>query len=228
MDSKIVSRELWKATRLLLKDSGWTSFTSRTARRFGDSHVDVINFQSFNSYLASAIGTTTYSFSVRLGCFVTAIPGRQVKLKGNLAMPEEYECHLRYTIRKKLAQPECPRTDVFYVDPRGKYLSAVVEGVRQGLLSEGLSWFRRFSDMREVLRTLLEDDETDEGTWGFGTKASPARNLYAGYVALSLGNNQIAAECLKNAANSPSFQELRQWIDADLSRVTREVDNESR
>jgi hypothetical protein len=56
MDSKIVSRELWKVVRPLLRDAGWTSFSSRTARRFTQSRIDVVNFQSFNSHLAYARG----------------------------------------------------------------------------------------------------------------------------------------------------------------------------
>jgi hypothetical protein len=142
MDSKVVSRELWKVVRSVLKDAGWTSFSSRTARRFGKPRIDVVNFQSFNSYLASAIGSTTYSFSVRLGCFFTAIPHSGIKVKAGLLMPEEYNCHLRYAIHKKFSQPECARTDVFYVDPKGEYLPTVVEAVRQGMVTEGLSWFR--------------------------------------------------------------------------------------
>jgi hypothetical protein len=219
MDSKVVSRELWKVDRPVLKDAGWTSFSSRTARRFSNPRIDVVSFQSFNSYLASAIGSTTYSFSVRLGCFFTAIPHSGIKVKAGLLMPEEYQCHLRYTIHKKFSQPECPRTDVFYVDPEGKYLPTVVEAVRQGIATEGLSWFQRFSEMPEVLRTLMEDDETNEGTWGFGAKPSPARNLYTGYVALSLGETQIATEHLRQAALSPSYTCFRERIEAVLSRL---------
>jgi hypothetical protein len=84
MDSKIVRRELWKVVRPLLRDAGWTSFSIRTARRFSQSRIDVVNFQSFNSYLASAIGSTTYSFSIRLGCFFTAIPHSGIKIKGGV------------------------------------------------------------------------------------------------------------------------------------------------
>jgi Domain of unknown function (DUF4304) len=219
MDSKIVSRELWKTLRPTLKDAGWSSFTSRTARRYNDARIDVINFQSFNSYLASSIRATTYSFSVRLGCFFLAIPHSGIKVKNGFAMPEEYHCHLRCTLHKKFSQPECTRSDVFYVDPEGKYLSRIVEGVRQGITTEGLSWFRRFSDTQEVLRTLVEDDETNDGTWGFGAKSSPARNLYTGYVARLLGNTQIAINCLRQAANSPSYAHFHQQIKADLSRL---------
>src|SRR5581483_7188769 len=127
MDSRVVGRELWKVVRPVLRDAGWTSFASRTARRYCDSRIEVISFQSFNTYLASAIGSTTYSFCVRLGCFFTAIPSFGVKLKNGLMIPEEYHCQLRYTVRKKLSQPECPRADVFYIDPKGAYLPTVVD-----------------------------------------------------------------------------------------------------
>jgi hypothetical protein len=219
MDSKIVSRELWKVVRPVLRDAGWTSFSSRTARRFSQSRIDVLSFQSFNGYLASAIGSTTYSFSIRLGCFFTAIPHSGIKIKDGLLMPEEYHCHLRCTIRKKFSQPECARTDVFYIDPKGNYLPTVIEATRQGIAAEGFAWFRRFSEMDEVLRTLMEEAETNDGTWGFGAESSPARNLYTGYIALCLGKTQIAAEHLKQAAISPSYAHFREQIEARLSSL---------
>jgi hypothetical protein len=220
VDSKVVSRELWRVVRSPLKEAGWNSFTSRTARRFSDSTVDVINFQSFNSYLAAAIGSTTYSFSVRLGCFLCVVPDSIVKIKNGIPMPEEYHCHLRRTLLKKFHQPECPRADVFYIDPSGKYLQLVVEAVRQGIVEEGFDWFRRFSDMREVLRTLLADDETNDGTWGFGANPSPARSLYTGYVALSLGDTELAFNNLSKVASSSSFEQLRERIKSDLSQIS--------
>ena len=45
MDSKLVSRELWKLVRPVLKDAGWTSFSSRTARRFSNARFDVVNWE---------------------------------------------------------------------------------------------------------------------------------------------------------------------------------------
>lgn len=141
MDSKVVSRELWKVVRPLLKEAGWSSFTSRTARRVSDSRVEVVNFQSLNSYLAAAIGSTTYSFSVRLGCSLRVVPNAVVKLKNGVPMPEEYHCRLRCTLRKKFPQSECARTDVFYVDPAGKYLPLIVEAVRGGLQRKVLVGF---------------------------------------------------------------------------------------
>ncbi len=219
MDSKIVSRELWKVVRPLLRDEGWTSFHGRTARRFSQSRIDVVSFQSFSSYLASRIGSTTYSFSIRLGCFFSAIPHSGIKIKEGSLMPEEYHCQLRYTIHKNFWQPECRRTDVFYIDPKGDYLPTVIEAARQGIGTEGFGWFRRFSDMQEVLRTLLEDNESDRGTFGFGAKSSPARNLYTGSIALYLGATQLAAKHLTQVAISPSYANIRPQIEAQLARL---------
>ena len=221
MDSKIVGRELWRVVRPLLKEAGWTSFTSRTARAFFESRINVINFQSFNSYIASVIGITTYSFSIKLGCFLRVIPNITVKFRDGLPMPEEYECHLRSTLPRKFSQPECARNDVFYVDPKGEYLPLVVQAAREAITKQGFQWFQRFSDMREVLRTLLEDDETDEVAWGFGANPSPARFLYRGYVALSLGDNSLASNDLNQALSSSRFEQLRQQIQSDLSRMSR-------
>jgi hypothetical protein len=73
--------------------------------------------------------------------------------------------------------------------------------------------------MHEVLRTLREEAETNEATWGFGAKSSPARNLYTGYIALCLGKTQIATEHLKQAAISPSYDHFREQIEKQLSRL---------
>jgi hypothetical protein len=223
MDSRIVSGDLWKGVRPLLKAAGWTSFTSRTARRVYDERIDVINFQSFNTYLANKIGSTTFSFCVRLGCYFRFIPERvHIKVRDGLPMPEEYNCHLRYTIRKKLLQPECARTDVFYVDPDGMYLPLVVDAVRDGITTEGFEWFRRFSDMREVLRTLQEDSvSVHNGSWGFGANPSPIRYLIRGYVALSLGQTSLAFNDLTQAASSPALARMHAKIETDLSRISR-------
>ncbi|HZS54150.1 MAG TPA: hypothetical protein VFA65_07085 [Bryobacteraceae bacterium] len=181
----------------------------------------MISFQSFNTYLAKRIGSTTYSFGVRLGCFFRFIPeGTPIKMRDGLPMPEEYHCHLRYTIRKRFPQPECARTDVFYVDPDGKYLPLVVDGVREGLTTEGFEWFLRFSDMREVLRTVQEDFQSvHNGTWGFGANPSPVRYLIRGYVALSLGRADLAINDLIQAASSPALERMHAQIRTDLSRI---------
>ena len=71
-----------------------------------------------------------------------------------------------------------------------------------------MPWFNRFTDPNEVLRTLQEDFESDEGTFGFGANPSPARHFMTGYVAFSLGKTQLAAEHIQKALLSGCFKPL--------------------
>src|SRR4051812_39446034 len=96
MDSKIVNREIRREIWPALKAVGFAQFTSRTAWRHSEWKIDVVNFQSFNSYLAQGLGCTTFSFSLNLGCYLNAVPVKSnVKLTKSLLTPQEYQCHLR-------------------------------------------------------------------------------------------------------------------------------------
>src|SRR5215467_13800459 len=112
----------------MLRDAGFSQFSARTAWRYTETKIDVVNFQSFNSYLANAVGCTTYSFAVRLGCSFEIIPRRQrIKQKNGHLRPEEYECHFRLTLLKNIHQANLKRRDTWYVDPSGESLKAIVE-----------------------------------------------------------------------------------------------------
>lgn len=69
MDSKIVNKEIKKTIKPFLQAVGFTKFSERNAWRYRDEFIEVINFQSFNSYLADGVGCTTYSFAINLGVY---------------------------------------------------------------------------------------------------------------------------------------------------------------
>jgi hypothetical protein len=209
VDSSVVNKEIKSVIRPLLQDAGFTRFTARTGWRYSPEKIDVVNFQSFNSYLANSLGCTAYSFCVRLGCSFNAIPrSERVKRKGEFFQPEEYECHFRRPLQKTIKQSNLKRTDVWYVDPSGQNLKIVIKDAQEGILKIGLPWFDRFTDLNEVLRTLQQDPESNEGDWGFGTKTSPLRHFMTGYVARSLGKTPLALEHLQKAAISGCFEEF--------------------
>jgi hypothetical protein len=74
MDSKSVNKEIRQTIWPLLREAGFWRFSSRSAWRHAESRVEVLNFQSFNSYNAGVLGCTTYSFSVNLGVFLLRSP----------------------------------------------------------------------------------------------------------------------------------------------------------
>jgi hypothetical protein len=86
-------------------------------------------------------------------------------------------------------------------------------------LPEGMQWFRRISDRREVLRILIEDDEDLMSLWGFGNKPSPTRSYLTGYVARALGNTALAKRELDAAVTSKCFDGLFATVDEALRRT---------
>lgn len=216
MDSKTVSKQIRKEIKPLLADNGFTRFTSRSAWRFGQETVDVVNFQSFNAYNADVLGCTTYSFSVNLGVYPIYL-ARELLVKHHEGSPapEEYMCPFRRSLRKRLAQPEFPDVRIWYVDPSGDYLVKALHDVRMLLLSEGLTWFGRFASRSEVFRTLREDPcDMETGTWGFGNVPSPVRSYLLGFAAMAVGEREIARFELEKAQLSGCFQ-------GDAERIRR-------
>ncbi len=224
MDSSNVNKEIKSVIRPLLQAGGFSQFTPRTAWRYSSEKIDVVNFQSFNSHLANALGCTTYSFCVRLGCSFDAIPIRaRVKRKNGYLRPQEYECHFRLPLQKSIKQPDLQRTDVWYVDPRGKNLEIVIADAKKAIVEIGLEWFSRFGDMKEVLRTLLEDSESNENTSGFGANPSPNRHFMTGFTALSVGKVDLAKERIQKALDSGCFKEYEPKMHAALEATDKQL-----
>jgi hypothetical protein len=199
--NKAIRRLIWP----LLREAGFTQFTARYAWRYATGKIDVVNFQSFNSYLADGLRCTTFSFSVNLGCSFDAIPKRATveRINGYLR-PREWECHFRLRLQKTISQPELQRTDIWYVDPSEQNLEIVIEDAKRAIMEIGLPWFDRFRATQEVLRT-----------------PSPIRHLMIGYAALSLGQTEIAVEHIQAALLSGCFKDLEPKMRATLEESNR-------
>jgi len=218
MDYKLINKEIKRIIKPFLSKNNFVEFTSRSAWRYRNNQIDVINFQSFNSFLSQNLGCTTFSFSVNLGVYFKDIPAEQHsnnKKKKDYLRPEEYECHFRNSLLKNLNQPELSRKDIWYIDEEGKYLEQSLIDVLQQMSNYALPWFDRFENKDEVLRTLLEDDEINDGTFGFGNNPSPIRSYQTGYIALSLGKYSIAKKALNEAIESCCFDDKQLKIDLE-------------
>jgi hypothetical protein len=220
VNSAIVNKEIRAVIRPFLQTHGFRSFTPRTAWRYGHGRVDVVNFQSFNSYLAEGLGCTTFSFCVNLGIYLPAVPhdsGREPKRSGQELRPEEWQCHLRLHLQRGIDQPELPRRDIWLVDEPGRYLAVAVRDARRAIAESGLAWFERWADDAVLLEALRADVglPVDDRTQWPGNADSPARNYATGYVALARGERQVAAEYLARA--------LAQYeaIDASNAEISR-------
>lgn len=223
MDSRVVNKKIKKEIWSFLKNEGFSKFTSRNAWRYNQHTIEVVNFQSFNSYLAELVGCTTYSFTVNLGIYFTCIPDRfpnyPVKEKDGFLLPYECECHLRKVLLKSLPQPELARKSIWYINESGDNIEIAMNDVRQMLISDGLKWFQKYSQVDVVLETLLNEEEDLNGTHGFGRKNSPIRNYTGGYIAYILQKYDLASGLLKKAINSGCFKSVNERLQQDYERI---------
>ena len=179
MDSRDVSRAIRARIRPRLKAAGFDRFTARTAWRFRGPAINLVNFQSFNSYIASGVGCTTFSFAVNLGLHYTFLPAfDNATFYGRDNLPREYHCAFRRALRKSLARESFRRPEIWSVETDGSNLDACIDDAARVLETDAEPWFARLGDVKEALRVVEADDETFEpsapsGTWGFGRKGSP-------------------------------------------------------
>jgi hypothetical protein len=219
MDSTVVTRAIRREIWPVLRQEGFDRFAGRSAWRRSENKIDVVNFQSFNSYLAESVGCTTFSFSLNLGCFLPFIPTAlmQVTVKDGAQLPREYECHLRRRLLKTIKQSELKRTDTWYIGDQGEYLTDSIADALTQIRLHGLSWFQRFEQEEELMRTLHRDGGGE--TFGFGTKDSPQRHILLGFAELSRKNRKgairhlnLALEKLSLYPENPLSAKLRRQL----------------
>lgn len=224
MDSRTVSRQIRAEIWPVLKAAGFDEFLTRTAWRHSPRRIDVINFQSFNAYLAERVGCTPFSFSLNLGCFLTFVPslsGRHIRVKNGQLLPEEYECHLRRRLLKAIRQSELKRADTWFIGSNGEQLVECIGDALTQIQSRGMPWFQRFDADEEILRTIADDNEGE--TFGIGAKDSPNRHALLGYAELSRNNAAAACEHLNLALKGLSKVGFSTTFEAVLRKTLQEL-----
>jgi hypothetical protein len=217
MKTSAVQRSIWASIGPLLHDAGF-HISENTARRLSPSQIQVISLQWFGPSLAGRVGCTLNSFAVRLGCYFTCIPSSLSLDENNLL---EAHCHIRKTLLRTFKQSECKRKDIWFVDTAGDYLQEVSSQLRAALGRGVFSWFHRFSDLHEVLRTLLRDSENESKAFGFGSPKSPVRHLFRGFIALEVGDKNLATRDLSAALRTGQFPGLQPKLERaiDLAQL---------
>jgi hypothetical protein len=182
MDSKVVAKEIKREIWPLLQGEGFTEFSAKTARRYTPDQIHVVNYQSFNSYLAEGVGCTTFSFALNLGIFFRAIPYESSLKKGPdpSVKPQVYHCHFRNRLLKNIEQPILPRRDTWYVQPDGSNLRECLDDSRKAI----------------VLALLMEQEQLPEV---YASRTSPARKRMIGYIARRIGRIDMAEPLIAEA-----------------------------
>ena len=143
MDSRVVNKLIRSEVWPLLRSQGFSKFDSRNAWRYREPLIDVVNFRSFNSYVAGCLGCTTYSFGVNLGIYIVGGPNEEWVKKdavGRLVPPESH-CSLRTGLKDS----------IFYIDPEGHSLGPVFTEVRNLLQNQAPQWYSALGNLDAVI-----------------------------------------------------------------------------
>ncbi len=201
MDSRDVNRVLKQVVWDELRGDGFLERTGRTAWRRREHTIDVVNFQSFNAYLAEQIAATTFSFSVRLGVAYPVDADDQWMLRPPSDRPKEFECQARRTPRKGVAQEilvsrrrwfavdpaadewevrNMDRPDVWFVDLDGSNTEWLASDALAQIMAQGMPWFEELSDLDRAIEIFGTREGTSlaPGTGGDfygGALGSPSR-----------------------------------------------------
>lgn len=198
MDSRVVAREIGNEIWPLLRREGFTNFNPKTAWRYTPEQIHVVNYQSFNSYLAERVGCTTFSFALNLGIFFRAIPLRRPGTEGPdpFMKPQAYHCHFHHRLLKNIEQLALPRRDTWYVETDGGNLLQCLDDSRTAIEREGFPWFDRFQSLESVLALLMQQEQLPDV---YAAPTSPARKRMIGYIARRLGRTGLADPLIAEA-----------------------------
>src|SRR5580704_263095 len=162
MDSKAINKLIRSEVWPILRDQGFSVFDSRSAFAYKAPFINVVSFQSFNSYNAEVLGCTTYSFTPRLGVYVIGSPGEDhVKRdKAGRVQPFESQCSFRCELRKRTPLDGFARDDIFYIDPDGRTTAQCFYEL-QYLFSElAPLWFKANNDLDGLLSRMWRAEES--------------------------------------------------------------------
>jgi hypothetical protein len=219
-DSKDVNRAIRKIVWPALKAVGFDRRTDRTTWRDGPGVIQVVNFQSFNSYLAERLASTTFSFGVNLGVFYLSIAevSSVTAFIKDRSRPPEYHCHARYKLSKGITQAIpgfkrwADRSDIWFVLPDGSNLDLVVTDARDRIMAAGIPWLERLTDLEEARRSFetVKDSWHERGIiaeqYG-GTLGSPSRLLSIGALSGALGDEAGRNRAIAEMSVMPYYVE---------------------
>jgi hypothetical protein len=119
---------------------------------------------------------------------------------------------------------ECPidsrlsDKSIWPIDGDGKNLAWCIQGVLKKI-PEALAWFDRLDRKDEILRILQNEGESMSRLWGFGRNPSPIRSYLTGYVALSVGDRNLAQVKPQEAVDSKCFVSLFTGVEGAILRA---------
>lgn len=216
IDSKTINKEIKNDIWPLLKDVGFSKLTSRTAWRLAEETIEVINFQSFNSYLADGIGCTTFSFAINLGVYYKCYELTPwFKPEQHIDLPQEYACHARKRLEKNINQAilfhpynnpsglfwEKDRMDIWYIVEDGSNIEEAINDAKHTVTTVGMDWLSKMKNIDHALQVFEQQVYKKSSTSWMDADIISA-------LAIRLRNYKKAIKVYENILHSPYYQRV--------------------
>lgn len=208
IDRKYVRDRYQEAIWPILKEHGFNDFADCGAWRHATKHIDVVYLRFFPKPKTLQWGLTPFSFTVEAGVFLPFIPltnPLKLKLPDGHLLPQEVDCHMRHSpIERRLKQRKNRIPNIWYVEPDGGNLGEVLQDVKHVLVEDVLPWFEMVGDLKYIMGPLIKTQQDEErgdlklNAWGISS-------FTPGFIALELGEWQLAAESLQKALDSGAY-----------------------
>jgi len=141
--------------------------------------------------------------------------------------PKEYHCHFRKKLAKTPNIDALKCLDIWSVVPDGTNIEDLILDATFRIQNDALPWFEHYRSLDVVLEVLNKDKDPSDGTWGYGTLASPNRRLMRGYVHLMRGETRPAIEFLTSVVDFTYFSSIRQAISDDIENLRSLTEGQS-
>jgi len=107
------------------------------------------------------LGCTTFSFTPRLGVYVTGSPSEDRVKRDNAGRlrPFEYECSFRSELRKRTPVDGFARDDVFYIDANGSTTAQCFQELKYLCTEIAPFWFKANNDLEGLLSRMQSAEE---------------------------------------------------------------------
>ncbi|MBH5320273.1 DUF4304 domain-containing protein [Paenibacillus sp. GSMTC-2017] len=155
----------------VLKQNGLTKVQTRNNWGWHNDCIWVLHIRSVGNYFSLITGWTPSSIVVEIGIYYAFILSEQDIKADNKArlLPKVHECHIRTELTcsldqsnytKCLENPTEKRTDIWWIEPDGSNIEVVGANIRDVFLEHGLSWFEKFTDLREAFSKIEEENNS--------------------------------------------------------------------
>lgn len=217
MNARDVSKEIKEQITPWLKEQGFQKITARNAWRTRKDTIEVLNFESFNSYNASVMGVTTFSFAVHLGVyykFIDLCPWSNCEA---LDEPKYHECHAIRSVLKGIKQPETASEAVWFIAEDGNNLQSSVADAKRQIVDLAPNWYEELSDPEHALDIFQSRPESYSKSAGLyerlgGKGYSLSRAEIVSFLALKTGNIDKAISFWLKLKESEFYQKHQSVI----------------